>query len=636
MASRKWLVSPDDCDFASIPEPVIRKLLTPEPGETVRGTKCKPGDDFNANGPSWDQIITAWTYVGNDGKQTSYWRRPGKSDGISATTGYLHTQDGYELLYVFSSNAAPLEAGKAYTKFAAYAYLNHGGDFKAAAADLREQGYGKPAKGPGKPSAATELIAMLADDPQVELFHSLGGDAYATVPVSGHRETYRLDTKSIKNYLSHRYYQDLGKAASSKAVSDALGVITSMAMNDGPELDVCLRVGGNTEKIYIDRGAPEWDAVEISADGFKIVSDPPVKFWRPKGMLTLPIPSARGSLADLRSFVTLGDEQFVLMVGTLLSYLRPNSPYPITVITGEQGTAKSTTADILRKLIDPKFVQRQAEPKDLKQLMVAARNNWIVSYDNLSNVGQWLSDGLCRLATGGGLSDRELYTDGDEFVINAKRPVIINSIVDVATKSDLVDRAVMLDLTPIPQDKRRHEDEFWKEFEAKRPMILGALYGAVSFALRELPNVSLSDKPRMADFAKWVTAAEPALGLSDGQFLEIYLGNQKQASATMLESTVAQAVTRLLDKESSWEGQPAELYTLLSASLGDAGRGQGQWPGSAAKLTGELCRLAPALRTAGYDYCKKKSNGRNPSCAQKINARRRSARTKHSGLQFGA
>lgn len=76
--------------------------------------------------------------VGQRGEIT-LWKRPGKRErGISATTNYA----GSGLLYVFSTNAAPFEAERAYSKFAAYTLLNHGGEFVAAARALAAQGYG--------------------------------------------------------------------------------------------------------------------------------------------------------------------------------------------------------------------------------------------------------------------------------------------------------------------------------------------------------------------------------------------------------------------------------------------------------------------------------------------------------------
>lgn len=96
----------------------------------------RPGDDFNARA-TWVEILEPHGWVSDH--QNGHWRRPGKSVGISANTNYK----GLDLFRNFSSNALPFEL-RAYTKFAAYALLNHKGNFAAAAKELAKQGYGKP------------------------------------------------------------------------------------------------------------------------------------------------------------------------------------------------------------------------------------------------------------------------------------------------------------------------------------------------------------------------------------------------------------------------------------------------------------------------------------------------------------
>jgi hypothetical protein len=91
----------------------------------------------------------------------------------------------------------------------------------------------------------------------------------------------------------------------------------------------------------------------------------------------------------------------------------PSGTYPVLVLHGEQGRAKSTTSRILRALDDPSSAPLGAEPRDSRDLIIAATNGWIIGLDNLSHLSPWLSDSLCRLAIGGGFSRRELYMDAD-------------------------------------------------------------------------------------------------------------------------------------------------------------------------------------------------------------------------------
>jgi hypothetical protein len=229
-------------------------------------------------------------------------------------------------------------------------------------------------------------------------------------------------------------------------------------------------------------------------------------------MLPLPAPVAGGSIEMLRSFLNVrSDSDFVLVVAWLLACLRHRGPYPVLVLSGEQGSAKSSFSAILRSLIDPNVAPLRALPRDDRDLFIAANNGHVLVFDNVSGLRAWISDTLCRLATGGGFSVRQLYTDQDEVLFNAARPVILNGIEQIVTRPDLADRAMSLTLEPIPEHRRRPEDELWPRVEVARPRILGVLLDAAVEGLKRLPTTHLPELPRMADFAKWASACETAL-----------------------------------------------------------------------------------------------------------------------------
>lgn len=143
----------------------------------------------------------------------------------------------------------------------------------------------------------------------------------------------------------------------------------------------------------------------------------------------------------------------MLIAAWLLSALGPPGPYPALVLVGEQGTAKSMAARLLRSLVDPNSAPLRSLPREERDLFVAANNGWTICFDNVSKMPDWLSDALCRLATGGGFAVRELYSDSNEVLFNAQRPVILNGIDDVAGRPDLLDRAMVLALQPIPEEE---------------------------------------------------------------------------------------------------------------------------------------------------------------------------------------
>ena len=183
----------------------------------------------------------------------------------------------------------------------------------------------------------------------------------------------------------------------------------------------------------------------------------------------------------------------MLVVAWALACLRNRGPYPVIVLSGEQGSAKSTFSAILRALLDPNTAPLRALPREDRDLFIAASNGHVLAFDNVSGLPAWISDTLCRLATGGGFAVRQLYTDQDEVLFDATRPVILNGIEDIVTRPDLADRALFLTLEPIPEELRRPEQELWAAFETERPRILGALLDAVSKGLATLPQTKLRE-----------------------------------------------------------------------------------------------------------------------------------------------
>src|SRR6476469_2631796 len=167
-------------------------------------------------------------------------------------------------------------------------------------------------------------------------------------------------------------------------------------------------------------------------------------------------------------------------IAWLLATLRPRGPYPLLAISGEQGSAKTVLSKMLKALVDPNMAPVRALPREERELMIAANNGYLLAFDNRSNLPAWLSDALCRLASGGSFAVRQLYTDDDEVLFRAARPLLVNGIEDIIGRSDLADRAIFLTLGPIGEEQSRSETELWREFEVARPAILGALLDATA------------------------------------------------------------------------------------------------------------------------------------------------------------
>jgi hypothetical protein len=447
-------------------------------------------------------------------------------------------------------------------------------------------------------SQATMAVDMAAE---WELWHTPSKDAYATIVIGDHKETWPIRSQTFKRFVAKQFYDNHGKAMNSDAQAAAVNLLEAKALFDGEEHPVHVRLAEHDRKIYLDLCNPMWQVVEISAQVWKVIDNPPIRFRRSRGMLALPTPEPGGSVEQLREFVNVDDKTWQLVISWLVATLRPQGPYPVLALFAEQGSGKSTLGRLLRELVDPNAAPLRAEPKDGRDLMIAANNSWCVAYDNLSHLPAWLSDAICRLSTGGGFATRELYTDHDEIIFDSQRPVVLTSIEEVATRSDLLDRCLIVWMGEIPEERRRTEKEIFETFYKARPQILGALLDAVAVALNRLSSIKLPNLPRMADFALWATAAETAFGWPSGALMAAYHSNRESANEVALEaSVIARPLLDLLEEQGDWTGTSGELLKALEERQADQARKVAGWPKNPRSLSGQLKRLAPNLRAAGW------------------------------------
>ncbi|HEX8264723.1 MAG TPA: PriCT-2 domain-containing protein [Pyrinomonadaceae bacterium] len=455
-----------------------------------------------------------------------------------------------------------------------------------------------------KPTQATRLLSAIMS--RLELFHTAEGECFASVQNAGHQETYKLSSRSFKDWLSYESYRQEGKTPNAQTMTDVIQTLTGKARFDSPQTEVFLRVAEKDDAIYVDLCDETWRVVEITKAGWRVLNHSPVKFRRTKGMLALPEPLPGGILTRLKDFINVCESDFVLVLAWLVGCFCYNKPYPVLILHGEQGSAKSTTSRTLRRLVDPNKADLREKPKENRDLMIAANNGYVVAYDNLSSLSPELSDSMCRLATGGGFSTRELYSNDEETIFDVVRPLILNGIEETVSRSDLLDRALIIECPRITEQSRKTEAECKSSFASEHGKLLGALFDAVSCALRELPNVKLERLPRMADFAKWACAAEPAFNLPGRTFLARYESNRATAHAVTLDSSpIGKALVGFMQGKTVWQGTAEELRGLLTSGFDNGLTG---FPKTAKALGGAIKRLSPTLRANGFDITSQRAN----------------------------
>ncbi len=454
--------------------------------------------------------------------------------------------------------------------------------------------------------AAADGAALWHDDARV---------AYATIPIRGHFENWPLESDEIKDCLSGRHFQSTGIVASSQQLGDVLRVLSLQAKVDGPLHQSARRIAWCDGACWIDLCDDRWRSVRIDADGWSVVDDPPVKFIRSDSSRALPEPAQGGSVSQLRAFINCNDDDFKLIVAWLTAALWGKaSSYPVLMLSGEQGSGKSTMAKLLRSLVDPAAVDLATPPNDDRSLFVMASNTHVMSLDNMSKIDGRLSDAICRLATGAGFATRKLHTNNKMNWFAGARPIIVNGIPNLIARADLADRCLNIRLHGIDDSQRRPEDEFWRAWEAVRLGILGALCDAISTALRRIGTVKCERYPRMADFAKLMEAASPSLGWGEGEFAEAYKANRQSTNNIAFEDddvavTIEQFMSQI-GREGNWSGTATELLAQLNRIAPNHVKRLPSWPKKSNGLGSALERATPLLRQRGLSVAKKSTGAR--------------------------
>jgi len=432
-----------------------------------------------------------------------------------------------------------------------------------------------------------------------DLFVDRAGTGWIGLPTgNGYPEFVPLRSQKFAGWACAEFYRKFGTPIGEKALRDAQNTLYGIASQTVK--DVYVRVASLPDAIYVDLGQ---GYIEITADGWDTIQTPPVPFRRPAGMRPLPFPAMPFSgvfydaVADL---LGLSRDDLLLIIGWIFGAFG-SVEYPILVINGEQGSGKSTLAEILKRLIDPSEILLRSMPRDEQALAIGAANSWVLAFDNLSGLPDWLSDALCRISTGAGYSARRLYQDLEEVFAQTRRPVILNGIPELASRGDLQDRSIVITLPPISELQRRTKAAIMAKFEAALPSLLSMLFETLQYALALQGENFATKLPRMADFSLWAARACEGMSYGSGRlFLEAYRRNRQNATLALLDlSPIAQEIQAFANKNTHWTGTATDLKDrLILQCLGTPTEKTLQHM-SVKAFSNELRRLAPVLRQVG-------------------------------------
>lgn len=475
-------------------------------------------------------------------------------------------------------------------------------DFDEAVKAQRPQGSGYDDQ-----SIAAQIVEFVQS--RATLFMDTDKEAYARIRVGTHWETWVLESSGFKEWLAAELYREAHILPKSDPIKDAILALSGIAKygtthQEIEQKSVFLRAGLTPQGAYaLDLCNDHWQAVIIEAGSWHIDNQQTVAFRRTKTMQALPAPLASGTgcVDDLFELINCPKESQNMLLAWMLECWRTDTAYPVAEIGNtEQGSGKSRAQSTLKRFIDPNAVNLRAKPKAVEDIYVAACNSLLISYENLSHLTEEMQDAFCVLATGGGFAKRQLFKDSEESTLSAKRPVIMNGIGTLATRQDLVDRLINLELNPLKPEARKTDSELDAVLAEKEASIFTGLLDLFAQALALLPSIQIEQKARMADFCLLGAAVYAARGVENpaSAFMQDYDQMRKDAIYRTLDSSpVASAVMAYLDKHPLG----AEFTTAKNALdvLAQHHTDGEAWPRSAKGFTEAIKRLSPAFRQIG-------------------------------------
>jgi hypothetical protein len=452
-----------------------------------------------------------------------------------------------------------------------------------------------------KENQATQLINHILKMDTM-LFYDQRGNAFAKIKTEQGWEILPIDSLRFRQWVSHTSWRLFGKAIHNETVSTVQNQLEGLSIHEGEMYELNVRNSWHDDAIFTDLDSHKM--VRIDKNGWRVepAIETPLFRWYPH-MKSLPEPERGGDPWKVFKYLNMRNKVFRhLYLCYLVAAMVPEIQIPAIVFHGVKGSAKSTMLMVTKRILDPSEVLVRGIAPDQTEFSIAAWQNRMLCFDNLSKMPGWLSNAICRMITGEGHSKRKLYTDEEVTYMKYKGIIGLAGINLVVDKPDLLDRSIIFQAEAISPEERRLESEFWSDFDNNLPFILGGLFKVLSDALRFVQDLKLPQLPRMADFALYGAAVSMALGRTAEAFLDAYNQNIRFQNLTAIEAnTVAPVIIPFIADVKEWEGSPTELLKTLDKFRSDCELivDSTKWPKDPGSLTKKLNEIRPNLEAMG-------------------------------------
>ena len=432
------------------------------------------------------------------------------------------------------------------------------------------------------------------------------GKLYAVLEINGKWVALPIRSKKLNAILSERARQN-GNRLQKADLAELNDALEAYAEQYGEVIDVWLRVAPINGGIEIDLGDDQHTRIRITANRVEMAEESVVVFFRTSNSQAMAMPTEKGDWQLLKKYLNVHASDALLLVAwityTLAHPKTPSTKFPILVLQGNEGSGKTSLCrNVIIRIIDPSSLGVQVFPQNPKDLAIAGLNAHVLCFDNLRSFKAFMADMLCIAATGGTISNRQLYTDAEQQAIRLHVALVLNGIHSFIDTPDLSQRCLPIHLTAMEKSKRKSEEELTKELEADLPSIMRGLFDLIASIFAHLPNVEITHPERMIDFVAWLGAMERVDNIPAGIYQGLYSEVLQQGQLdTLMDNPLAAAIITFMDefKGDVWSDTPSELLTALSSRVCRGTLFSREWPQNAIALSKRISGLQAGLLSQG-------------------------------------
>ena len=442
-----------------------------------------------------------------------------------------------------------------------------------------------------------------------------GGQYVSFFNKKGCRETLRLDSDELTDFLIDQFHQETNKSILSSKFSAVLQRLKARAKRGGAFYSIHSRIAMQGDSLFYNLGNESGDIVHVDRTGWRIVSGSklPKEIMFKKTELAapqvLPVRTEK-TIADLlQPFIHLGGKDFQLFVIALLSLFLEEIAKPVISLDGIGGSGKTTIAKLIQELVDPvRDNLTSTLPENSRDVQAFLGALYLAKYDNADTIRGNISNILCNSVTGGAVVARRLYTNGGVYAQSFRNAIVLNGVNISELRPDFASRVVAFELRRFGDegDKRLAETQLWLKFEALRGELLGAIFNTLAAAYATEPYQNIPPEFRMTDFFDWGSRFSLNLYGDAELFQLLYSANRLAVNSKMVEDDPLCAafieyasIPDHRDRETETSGELYRKFKKFAEKNALFNVKQRAFPQDASAFSKKLKVMAPVLEANG-------------------------------------